>query len=74
VRSNVRFGSQPLPNTPSKKDLDIFLEWMHADEVMVFASDYPHWDWDEPSTFLAGHDAGLRQKVMVENVRELYGI
>lgn len=74
VRSNVRFGSQPLPNTPSRKDLDIFLEWMHADEVMVFASDYPHWDWDEPSTFLAGHDAGLRQKVMVENARELYGL
>jgi len=73
VRSNVRFGSQPLPNTPSKKDLDIFLDWMHADEVMVFASDYPHWDWDEPSTFLAGHDPGLRQRVMVENARELYG-
>ncbi len=74
VRTNVRFGSQPLPNTPSKKDLDIFLDWMHADEVMVFASDYPHWDWDEPSTFLAGHDPVLRQKVMVENARALYGL
>jgi uncharacterized protein len=73
VRQHVRFGSQPLPDTPSKADLVTFLQWLHADEVLVFASDYPHWDWDEPSTFLQGHEPALRQRVMVENARALYG-
>jgi uncharacterized protein len=73
VRRHVRFGSQPLPDTPSKADLVTFLEWLRADEVLVFASDYPHWDWDEPSTFLQGHDPVLRRRVMVDNARALYG-
>ena len=73
LRRNIRFGSQPLPNTPTKADLETLLAWMHADETVVFASDYPHWDWDEPSTFLAGFDTELRRRVMVDNARDLYG-
>jgi predicted TIM-barrel fold metal-dependent hydrolase len=73
LRQHIRFGSQPMPNVPSKQDLVTFLKWMWAEEVLVFANDYLHWDWDEPSTFLAGFDAEFRRKVMVENARELYG-
>lgn len=73
LRSHIRFGSQPLPNVPTKQDLDTFLRWMWADEVLLFASDYPHWDWDEPSTFLTGIDPALRRKIMVENARAFYG-
>ncbi len=73
LRGHIRFGSQPLPNTPSKADLIKFLEWLHADEVLMFASDYPHWDWDEPSTFLSGFDETLRRRVMYENARDFYG-
>ena len=73
LREYIRFGSQPLPNTPTRQDLEKFLEWMWADEVMLFASDYPHWDWDEPSTFLAGFDKQYRRKIMYENGKEFYG-
>jgi predicted TIM-barrel fold metal-dependent hydrolase len=74
LRRHIRFGSQPLPNTPTKADLQTLLDWLHADEVLVFASDYPHWDWDEPAAFLAGFDPALRQRVMVDTARELYGL
>ena len=73
LRQHIRFGSQPMPNVPTREDLKTFLRWMWADEVLVFASDYPHWDWDEPSTFLAGLDENLRRKIMVENAQDLYG-
>ena len=74
LRRQIRFGSQPIPDLPRKSDLETFLQWMHAEEVLVFSSDYPHWDWDEPSTFLAGFPDTLRRRVMVENARELYGL
>lgn len=74
LREHIRFGSQPFPNAPDRQALLTFLEWLHADEVMVFASDYPHWDWDEPSTFLRGFEQTFRDRVMYENALELYGM
>ena len=41
--------------------------------TLVFASDYPHWDWDEPSTFLLGEDPELRDRVLFQNAAEMYG-
>jgi predicted TIM-barrel fold metal-dependent hydrolase len=72
VRSNIRFGSQPMPDMPTKADLTRFLEWLHADEVLIFASDYPHWDWDEPEGFLKGFDPALRSAIMYENAAKFY--
>ena len=74
LREHIRFGSQPFPNPPDRQALDTFLDWLHADEVMVFASDYPHWDWEEPSGFMRGLDPTLRGRVMYETAAELYGI
>ena len=74
LRKHIRFGSQPLPTTPTPTDLKTLLEWVHADEVLVFTSDYPHWDWDEPSAFLAGYDEAFRQQVMVGTAKQLYGL
>jgi len=73
IREQVRFGSQPMPQPPTVADLKKLLEWMHADEVLMFASDYPHWDWDEPENFLRGFDDGVRQRILCDNAREFYG-
>jgi predicted TIM-barrel fold metal-dependent hydrolase len=61
-----------LPDVPTKADRDTFLRWVWADEILVFASDYPHWDWDEPSTFLTDIDPVLRHKMMYTTAHELY--
>ena len=74
LREHIRIGSQPLPNTPTPGDLKTLLDWTHADEIMVFASDYPHWDWDEPRGFLAGYDEAYRQRIMLDNPRKLYDL
>jgi len=73
ARQHLRFGTQPMPQPETVADLKTLLRWIHAEEVLVFASDYPHWDWDEPSSFLPGFDADLRQRILVENAKELYG-
>ena len=61
-----------MEQPPTRADLKKFLEWLHADEVLVYASDYPHWDWDNPATLLPGISAELKQRVFAENARDLY--
>ncbi len=73
LRQHIRFGTQPMLQPPTTADLETFLEWLHADEVLIYASDYPHWDWDEPTTLLTGFDEPLRRRVMAGNAAELYG-
>ena len=73
LRQHIRFGTQPMIQPPTRDDMKRFLEWLHADEVLVFASDYPHWDWDEPTGFLADFDADYRHRIMAQNAAELYG-
>ena len=73
LREHIRFGTQPMIQPPTDGDLKTFMAWLHAGEILVYASDYPHWDWDAPGAILPGFDDALRGRVMAENARELYG-
>ncbi len=62
------FGTQPMEEMP-RKQLRMFFEMLDAENTFLFASDWPHFDYDEPSAiadlpFLS--DAG-RRKIMGEN-------
>ncbi len=48
-RRNVRVVSQPLEQPDNKKHLWAMLEAMYAEETLMFASDFPHWDFDDIS-------------------------
>lgn len=72
IRENIRFGSQPINEPPDEEDHEALLRWMHADECLMFASDYPHWDWDEPSTTFAMLDPRLRRRIFSETAVETY--
>ena len=48
--------------------------WVGWDRIM-FSSDYPHWDFDDPLMVLPGGlDAGTRAALYAENARRLYRI
>ena len=64
----------PSRTRPDRKSLETFLDWLHADEILVFASDYPHWDWEEPAFFMRSLDKKLRPSVMYDTAAELYGL
>jgi len=74
VREHVRFTTQPLEHTDGRDDLLFeMLEAAGAPDILCFASDYPHWDFDDPA-FLARHlPEAWRDKVMHENAVALYG-
>ena len=73
VREHIRFTTQPLEHTDGRDDLLFeMLEEVGAPDILCFASDYPHWDFDAPAQMLARLPRAWREKVMHENAAGLY--
>jgi predicted TIM-barrel fold metal-dependent hydrolase len=74
IREHVRFSTQPFEEPDEPRQLVNLIDMMGSDRMLVFASDYPHWDFDDPRTALPavlGED--LIRKILWENGREFYG-
>ena len=74
AREHVRFSTQPLEHTDGRDDLLFeMLEAAGAPENLCFASDYPHWDFDDPAFMLRRLPASWRERVLRGTAHELYG-
>ena len=47
MRTNLWFATQPVEEPENPDDLRQVFEWIGWDR-MVYSSDYPHWDFDDP--------------------------
>lgn len=73
LRDHVWISTQPMEEPEDKAHLADIIEWIGEDKVM-FASDYPHWDFDDP--FIAvppGLGEMRRRKIFSGNAMALYG-
>lgn len=74
VRRHVWFTTQPLDEPERPDDLRDVLDWIGWDRVL-FATDYPHWDFDDPDlAFKLRLTADERRAVYRNNARALYGL
>ena len=48
---------------------------LNMNDKLMFATDYPHWDFDAPDRALPRSlDRNVREQIMAENARVLYGL
>jgi predicted TIM-barrel fold metal-dependent hydrolase len=74
ARERVRFATQPLEHTDGDDELLFaMLAGAGAPEILCFASDYPHWDFDDPAFMLKRLPESWRAPVLSENAAALYG-
>lgn len=71
---HVRIATQPCVNPDFPDALLKTIEWMEGDRTLVYASDYPHWDWDTPEEVLIEAPDDLRARVFVENAHETFNL
>jgi predicted TIM-barrel fold metal-dependent hydrolase len=73
IADHVRFTTQPLPEPKRRSHLHVVCEIAQAERTLMFSSDYPHWDFDDPRHALTALPAGIRQRVKSANAEETYG-
>ena len=71
VRRNVRFTLQPIDAPPGDTFARI-LDHIGCDELLLFSTDYPHWQFDGDVAVPDDFPGDLLQKIMVENPRRTY--
>jgi predicted TIM-barrel fold metal-dependent hydrolase len=49
------------------------VEMVGGERRVMFASDYPHWDFDNPMMVLSSLPTALKRRFCVDNVVDCYG-
>lgn len=73
IRDHIRLATQPMEYPDDPKHLYQMFEMIGSDEVLLFSTDYPHWDFDSPSrVFPSTFPKDIRRKVLYDNARKWY--
>ena len=74
IRDHIWWTTQPMEDPERRDHLLQVIEWIGWDKLL-FATDYPHWDFDEPSRVLpAGVSDANREAFYLGNAKKLYGL
>ncbi|MBC8102425.1 MAG: amidohydrolase [Cytophagales bacterium] len=74
VFDHVRLGTQPIEEPPHPAHLLQIFEMIQAEKTLVWASDYPHFDFDEPTVLPRGLSEQARRRILHDNACEWLGL
>lgn len=70
ARDHIRLTTQPLEQPENKEHLWNLLEAIDGKNTLLYASDYPHWDFDDPTKLSIPPE--WRENIFDLNARKLY--
>ncbi len=74
IRDHIWLTTQPMEEPEPREHLQDVIEWIGWDRLL-FATDYPHWDFDDPSQALPLRiTAEQRHAFFIGNARAFYGM
>jgi predicted TIM-barrel fold metal-dependent hydrolase len=73
IRKQVLVTTQPLERPKETRRLHEYLDWMGSEHMVLFSTDYPHWDYDHPEPTLKRLPSAVRNRFAFENAAHLYG-
>jgi len=72
VRDNFRLTIQPFDGPSDPDDVERIIDHLRSDDMLLFSSDYPHWQFDGDERMPKGIPQGLRRKILVDNPLATY--
>lgn len=74
MREHIRLTVQPVDAPAGGVELGQIVAQMESDEMLLFGTDYPHYQFDEPDEAWPLHDRALARKVLYDNAAAFYGL
>ena len=72
IRENILYTTQPMEEPERPEDLTKLSDWIGWDRLL-FSTDYPHWDFDDPKTvFNVRMTPEHRRMIFSENAKSVY--
>src|SRR6201996_6153112 len=71
IRSHIRVTMQPF-DAPDQATVERIVEQIDCDEILLFSSDYPHWQFDGDAVTPPGLTGTLLQRIKVDNPLATY--
>ena len=72
VREHVRFSLQPFDAPPGAAEVERFMNLVESEELLLFSTDYPHWQFEGTQAMPAGLSPGLVRKITRDNPLATY--
>ncbi len=74
ILERCKFTSQPMEMPSPQGLLMTVFEWADAANTLMFASDYPHWDFDSPELSLPRMPVEMARNVFSETARKVFNL
>jgi uncharacterized protein len=74
IREHFWFTTQPIEEPDDPRHLETALAHIGMDDRIMFASDYPHWDFDSPRLAPRLFPSASRERIMGLNACRLFGL
>jgi predicted TIM-barrel fold metal-dependent hydrolase len=72
IRDHCYLTTQPIEEPENPKHLADLFNMFDAENMLLYSSDYPHWDFDDPRMILRQLSPEARRKIFYENAKRLY--
>ena len=73
VRDHVRLTIQPFDGPDNPKAVAQLIDHLQSDDMLLFSSDFPHWQFDGDDIMPAGIPEKLHGKILRDNALATYG-
>jgi predicted TIM-barrel fold metal-dependent hydrolase len=73
VAEHFKFATQPLDDTTKMSELATMLGIKNLDRMLLFSSDYPHYDTDHPQLIISKMPDALKARVCYQNAVDAFG-
>jgi predicted TIM-barrel fold metal-dependent hydrolase len=72
VRDHVRLTITPFDAPAEPGVVERMVDHLRSDDILLYASDYPHWQFDGDDAIPSGVPQSLRRKILVDNPLATY--